>query len=299
MSNTINSTSPLVSVIVLAYNHENFIEIALRSVFAQTYRPIEVIVTDDGSKDRTRKILRELEDSFDFIFIENEKNIGITKSLNIALKHARGKYVSLLAGDDYWIADKTSIQIQFMEKYNDVAVCSGNVNNVDAQGHPLKAWIKQKASQISFPCFEDFILLKAHFPAVVIMARKEILLQVGGYDERFFMEDLPLWLKLSSQGFQLAVLPEVLGYYRIHTSNTHKNRGQMFENHLRLLNEYREHPLYRNAIRAVYSRQIIHGISLGWRSLAICIVRGFSPSTTYFGNLLRGIQSIIRYLGGK
>ena len=291
--------NPLVSVIVLTYNHEEYVEFALRSACTQAYRPVEVIVLDDGSTDRTREIVRGLKGSFDFAFIENEKNIGITKSLNVALKQAKGKYIALLAGDDCWAVDKTSTQVQFMEQNKDVAVCSGRIINIDDQGRSLKTRRKREIDQVSFLCFEDFILLNSPFPAVVVMLRRDVLMQVGGYDERFIMEDTPLWLKLSSLGWKLALLPDVLGYYRLHSENLHKKRGPMFESHMRLLKEYCGHALYRRAVRAAYSRQLRFGISIGWRNWLLSIVRGFSPSRSYLINFLVGIRLSARYIRSR
>lgn len=296
MSKEFTSTNPLVTVIVPVYNHEKYIEIALRSVFAQTYQPLEIIVIDDGSKDQTREVVRELKRGLNFQFIENEKNLGLTKSLNVALNHAKGKYIAILAGDDYWVADKSAKQVTFMEQNGDVAASSGRVINVDEQGQPLKAKQKLGSNQVGWRRFEDFLLLNSRFPAVVTLVRRDVLTQVGGYDERFFMEDLPLWLKLSSKGWKLAVLPDVLGYYRLHTNNSHKKRGPMFENHLRLLNEYRQHTLYLKAVRAAYSRQIRYGISIGWRNLVLSIIRGFALKQSYFKDLLMGFRFSFRYL---
>jgi alpha-1,3-rhamnosyltransferase len=298
MKNAEELTNPLVSVIIPAYNHEKYIAMAVQSACTQTYSPVEVIVIDDGSNDGTRSVVRSLQDKYEFHFIENEKNIGLTKSLNTALKSAQGKYVSLLAGDDYWALDKIATQVTFMEQHPDVAACTGKVITIDEEGKPRRTIFKMKAKTVIYYDFAAFFELECTFPASA-MVSKDMLTQIGGYDERFIMEDLPLWLKLSSTGWKLAVLPEVLGFYRVHGGNMHKNRGPMFENHLRLLEEYRDHPNYRRAVRAAYARQIKFGPSIGWNLLVICLVRGFSLRWSYARSLISGARSYVRSIGGE
>lgn len=299
MSNMKDCRNPLVSVIIPAYNHEAYISIAVETACKQTYSPIEVIVIDDGSTDGTRDVLRGLKEEYDFHYIENENNLGLTKSLNVALKHVQGKYFSILAGDDYWMLDKIATQVLFMEHNSDVAACSGKVSNVDGNGNLYNKKLNQISTETIYHSFTDFIEFDFVFPAMVVMVRKDLITQIGGYDERYIMEDLPLWLKLSSLGWKLAVLPNELGFYRLHGNNMHSNNGPMFENHLRLFGEYSHCPGYRKGIRALYARQIKFGPTLGWRFWVVCIIRGFAFKWSYFKNYGKLIQLKIRPILGK
>jgi alpha-1,3-rhamnosyltransferase len=287
---------PLVSVIIPAYNHEKYITKALESVFKQNYPQIEVIVIDDKSKDDTKLVLRDLLKKYNFKFIRNEKNMGLTKSLNIALVHTKGKYIAILAGDDYWMPDKTKIQVEFMEQNLNVAACSGNVTKVDGDGNPYKVHLDRKVDKISYRSFEDCIQLKARFPAIVVMIRRDTLMQVGGYDERFVMEDLPLWLKLTSRGYKLAVLPELFGAYRIHGSGLHNDHGKMYESYLRVFEVFKDHPSYDKGMRALYRRQVKFGPYQGWSFLFSSLVRGASFDKEYARNLLICVRSCFYFL---
>lgn len=296
--NQTTSSMPLVTVIVPAYNHEKYIETALRSVFAQTYHPFELIVIDDGSKDNTREVVRSLKRDFDFQFIENENNLGLTKSLNRALAFAKGKYISILAGDDCWLPEKTSIQVPFMEQNPDVAACSGNVKKIDKNGDPFNPHTDRKVSSISYRSFEDCMTLRVQFPAIVTLVRKDVLLQIGGYDENFVMEDIPLWLRLTSTGWKIAVLPELLGYYRIHGApvSLSNNYAKMYDSYMRLFELYRAHPQYKDALRALSSRQVKFGPYQGWKFLFSNIWRGFAFEWEYFRNLMICSRRCVRHI---
>src|ERR1043165_4994889 len=111
--------SPLVSVCMITYNHEAFIEKAITSVLDQkTNFPFEVIVCDDKSTDDTNRICETFSGRNNFRLISNQTNVGPWKNLEQAFKAARGKYIALLEGDDYWTyAGKLQYQFDFLEEY--------------------------------------------------------------------------------------------------------------------------------------------------------------------------------------
>src|SRR4051812_23360738 len=97
---------PLVTVILISYNHKNYLEQAIRSVKDQTYSNVELIAIDDCSTDGSGELIRELQDSYSFIFLQNEKNIGLNNTITKASKVATGEFISILAADDAIISDK-------------------------------------------------------------------------------------------------------------------------------------------------------------------------------------------------
>ena len=109
----------LVSVITPTYNSENYIRECLESVMRQSYELWEMIIVDDCSTDQTFEILKDYRSKDDRIKIYRlEKNKGSGPARNLALKKARGRYVAFLDSDDFWHAQKLSIQVQFMKKTN-------------------------------------------------------------------------------------------------------------------------------------------------------------------------------------
>ena len=104
----------IVSVIMPSYNHADYIEKAIRSVFEQTYTKIELIVIDDGSTDNSKEILKELAQRYEFKLIF-QQNSGVCKTLNRAIRDfATGDYIALLASDDHWHSRKIELQMELL-----------------------------------------------------------------------------------------------------------------------------------------------------------------------------------------
>jgi glycosyltransferase involved in cell wall biosynthesis len=116
----------MVSIIILSYNFENYIENTIISaLFQNTTFDYEIIVVDDDSTDRTYKILDKLSFlSKKIILSKNKKNLGVHENLKGAIKLCSGKYIAFLDGDDYWIdRDKLEKQVEFMENNQDYSMC--------------------------------------------------------------------------------------------------------------------------------------------------------------------------------
>ena len=98
---------PLVSVIIPVYNREKFLAEAIDSVLAQTYRPIEIIVIDDGSTDKSGEIARSYAET-KYIYQDNQ---GVSVARNIGVDAAQGEFLAFLDSDDMWLHNKLETQI--------------------------------------------------------------------------------------------------------------------------------------------------------------------------------------------
>ena len=124
------SSSP-VSILLVTYNHENYIQQALDSLFGQVIKgPIELVIADDASSDNTTEIIRGYEGRdgrFAFKYLDSSKNIGITKNYQRGFSSCSGKYVAILEGDDYWISPfKLQRQIDFLDTHWEIGLCAVN-----------------------------------------------------------------------------------------------------------------------------------------------------------------------------
>ena len=103
---------PLVSVIIPVYNGERYLEAALKSVIEQDYCPIEIIVVDDGSTDKSAEIAKYFKE-IQYIFQSN-KGPGPANARNTGIRAVKGEYIAFLDADDIWMPNKLSIQMNYL-----------------------------------------------------------------------------------------------------------------------------------------------------------------------------------------
>ena len=128
---------PLVSIITPTYNHENFISECLESVLAQSYANWEQIVIDDGSTDKTAKIVSKFKDDrIKYIRQDNKGILRLGESYNLALQISKGEYIAVLEGNDFWPSDKLEIQIDAMGG-SDAILSWGRAEVMDEKGNLL------------------------------------------------------------------------------------------------------------------------------------------------------------------
>jgi glycosyltransferase involved in cell wall biosynthesis len=231
----------LVSIIVVSYNSSPFIIETLNSISKQTWNELELIITDDFSKDNTVEICRNwLKDNLQRFasseIITSDKNTGVTKNANRGLFAAKGNWMKLLGADDtlkpdcieknmLWVTAHPEVKILFsrVEVYKDCFEPENLLKTIPdiplAQGSIL-ASVRSAESQYKMLLFCDRI----HFSPSVFMHR-ETLNSIGFLDERFKMlEDYPLWLNLTKSGYKLYFMDNVTVNYRRH-SNAINNTG--------------------------------------------------------------------------
>lgn len=122
MANFKSDDRPLVSVVIPAYNCERYIHRAIDSVLAQTYRPLECIVVDDGSTDGTSAIAQGFGDQ---VRLVRQSNGGASSARNAGIAAARGRYIAFLDSDDYWFDTKLDNQLAVFERHPEVVLVSG------------------------------------------------------------------------------------------------------------------------------------------------------------------------------
>ena len=190
----------VVSIIMATYNRAKQLNQTITNIFEQSYAEIELIVINDGSSDDTLATLHQLQTQFSFIIIDNSQNLGLQKSLNVGINHASGKYIARIDDHDKWIdADKLANQVSFLESHPNVGVV----------GTGYRIGQKSMINPIKDVEIRNHILMRSPFCHVSVLIVKEVLDQVGGYDETLsYSEDWDLWLKIGKHA-QLANLPDI------------------------------------------------------------------------------------------
>ena len=242
-------SNPLVSIIIPAYNAEKYIQRALESALAQTYKDIEIIVIDDGSTDKTAEIIKTYQDPrIIYIF---QKNQGQGPARNNGIKKSQGEYITFLDADDYYFPEKVEKQVRFLENHSEYQAVYCNALHFYS-AHPL-VFFKKKHNYHSGDIFKD-LLESSYINLNTIMVSRQILDKAGLFNEnRYCPEDWELWLKISRAGFQFGYLDEDLVKVEIRPdSNTtmaiqwilKNNALKMFENIFSSMN-HEEKVLYK------------------------------------------------------
>jgi glycosyltransferase involved in cell wall biosynthesis len=209
---------PLVSVVVPVYNGERFLAAALDSIFAQDYRPLEVIVVDDGSVDGTAEIAK----SYQEVRYIYQANQGHGKAKNAGLAAASGEFIAFLDADDLWAPHKLSAQIGYLLDHPDIPYVSAKMRNFIEPGtRPPKR--------------KDLLVTESATMIVgALTARKSAFKVVGDFDPSYRVANDTDWFFRAKQaGMPLTVLPEVLLYRRLHDSNQSYETGPMASEFLR------------------------------------------------------------------
>ena len=189
---------PLVSVVVPAYNHEDYIEQCIKSVWKQSYSNIELVVINDGSTDSTANIVNKLKDvsPIPFKFID-QSNAGLSASLNRGITSARGQFISILASDDFYSP-------QLIERYVSIATGEGQdclyfhcdafeVDDVGRVGDRISTIAKNNPARGN--CFFDILDGNARVVASTVMFRSDLVEKSGLFDEALVQEDFDFKLR--------------------------------------------------------------------------------------------------------
>jgi len=201
-------TSPLVSVIVPAYNVRRFIRRSLASLLAQTYPHLEVIVVDDGSTDGTADAVRELADPR--IVYVRQDNLGIGAARNSGIRASRGEYVTLLDADDVYLPEKVRKQVTFLEQHPEYAAVYCNAINYFSR-NPRRLY----RNRVPHPSGEIFreLLSSSFINPNTIMIRRSVLLAGFMFPEGGrgrYAEDYDLFLRMARAGHLFGYIDEDL-----------------------------------------------------------------------------------------
>jgi glycosyltransferase involved in cell wall biosynthesis len=207
-----------VSVVLVTYNHAPYIERAVASVLAQnTSRAFELIISEDASTDGTREIVEEIGTSDSRIrLLLSERNLRSNATISRGLKAARGRYVCLLDGDDYWTStDKLERQAELLDAHREISACFHNALVIRGSDQEPSAdrWTPAH-------CPERLTAQQLWegnpFATAAGMLRLHALREIGRwYDQCFPITDWPLYLLCAEAG-DLMFVDEPVAAYRVH-----------------------------------------------------------------------------------
>lgn len=198
--------NPLVTIICLCYNQEEYVLESLFSVVNQNYAAVELIIVDDCSSDNSKAVIENWLHDFPKIqFIANEVNLGSTKSFNKALKKANGEFIIDLAADDILVPNCVTSQINAFKNttYKNLAVVYGNAELISEKGifksyyFPVDHFKKVLKPRVTGDIYESVLSGGDCMCSVSSMVKKSAFDHLNGYDETLSYEDLDLWIRTS------------------------------------------------------------------------------------------------------
>lgn len=240
---------PLVSVVIPCYNHELFVQDAIQSVIDQSYDNIELIIIDDGSQDNSVLQIQEMigfcEKRFVRFEFRSRANIGLSATLNEALKWCEGKYFSTIASDDMMLPSKIKIQVKYLERNKDIIGVFGGVDLINDKNKLVKSFIPSNRS-ISF---KKLLLGNNTLLAPTQLLRTEYIKMIGTnpYPSEVILEDKYMWLKLSQIG-KLKNIQMKFAKYRVHENNTMSNIELIEENNKYIIRMFRDSNHFERAM---------------------------------------------------
>tara|TARA_S200000501_G_scaffold332546_1_gene335318 strand:- start:1002 stop:1682 length:681 start_codon:yes stop_codon:yes gene_type:complete len=217
-------SSQLVSVIMGVYNNEYTVKNAIESILNQSYKNIELIITDDNSSDNSKSIIKNYLNQKNIKLIENKENIGLTKSLNQMIEASNGKLIARQDADDISLEKRIEVQVGQINKLN-LDFVSSRAKNLQTN---------KNIPNISYNLPYKFLIkYKNPFIHGTLVIKKNVLLQLGNYDERFkYAQDYKLMIDAIDKNYKFKVLRKPL--YLLNTknniSNQYKDEQEFFAN---------------------------------------------------------------------
>lgn len=201
-----NVDKPLVSVIIPVYNCDRYLEQAIRSVLDQHYRPLELIVVDDGSEDHSADIAQ----SFKEVRYLHQPNQGVAAARNTGIAGAHGEFLAFLDADDLWPPNKLSAQVLYMLEHPQTGYTLTSLVNFLEPGTDWPSWAnndpRSEGQNAYSPC--------------TLLARKTVFDCIGNFDSRYKIgEDTEWFVRAKDAEIPFMILSDVVVQRRIHGAN--------------------------------------------------------------------------------
>lgn len=224
---------PLVSVIVVSYNHSKFIRENLDSIKSQTYPNIELIIADDASPDNSVEVFEAWLSENNYPAKKNfhKQNTGLATTLNECLEMVSGKYVKLIAADDYLHPESIEKCVKKLEELDEeYGMVFTDTYTIDNNSKIQKDFANfSEIGNVSPEQFSKDLISKGNrIAALTVLMKFEALKKTGKYDTKFIIEDYYRWLKINEL-YKIAYIDEKLTYYRLHDSNISKEKANRIE----------------------------------------------------------------------
>ena len=241
-------SKPLVSVIIPAYNAARTICTTINSVLNQTYKNLEVIVVDDGSRDRTAELVQEIVQQDERVVLIKQANAGVAKARNKGIEESQGEYVAPIDADDIWFPDKIELQVQCMlSSPASVGLVYTWSVCIDYQGKIFGKYLAdvyQKKHSLTGCILPALAYTNFLNNASLPLIRRSCFAKIGGYDPQLKQqqaqgcEDLDLYLRIAEY-YEFQVVPKFLMGYRQEINSMSRNCAAMAKSYSLVITKLR------------------------------------------------------------
>lgn len=213
----------MISVVMPAYNAEKFIALAIDSILNQTFKDFELIIIDDGSTDRTLEIIKSYLNRDSRIRLIQNNHGGVSRACNLGVQESKYPWIARMDADDIALPQRFEKQVEKVNSHPNIVALGSCVHHINSKGEILSINPLGPTTEEEFyNARQAGHAVHLHHPTVIL--RKEVVLEVGGYDPAFEgAEDLDLFDRMAKHGILIA-LPEPLLLYRIHSSSASMQR---------------------------------------------------------------------------
>jgi glycosyltransferase involved in cell wall biosynthesis/uncharacterized coiled-coil protein SlyX len=195
------TNNPLVSIIVRTKDRPKLLNNALSSIAAQTFRPIEVVLVNDGGCDLDVEEIKDILGDVSLNYIRLEKNTGRAHAGNVGIENAKGEYIGFLDDDDEFYSDHISILVSTLEKYGyKVAYSDAHIEHIDLDPERKQTEIKEKRIFSSRDFFYSELIVDNYIPLICLLISRDVFSYIQGFDESFdIYEDWDLLIRMAEK----------------------------------------------------------------------------------------------------
>ena len=211
--------SPLISVVIPVFNCEKYLGSAIESILAQNYHPLQIVVVDDGSSDRSAAVAQ----SFAGVEYHFQERAGVATALNRGISESKGEFIAFLDSDDLWMEGKLERQLTAFRNDPELGMVLGGVEQFRETG--------PDGATVSLGIFKGYL-------KITMLIRRSAFFQVGLFDPQWTTGDFIDWyIRATEIPVKSLMLPEVLARRRIHETNMGIRQREAQSDYARIMRE--------------------------------------------------------------
>lgn len=276
----------MVSVIIVVYNGEKYIDEAIQSVLNQTYKDIELIVADDGSTDGTKEVIKKYK-NVKYIYQENN---GEGSARNLGIENSKGEYLAFLDADDLYAIDKIEKQIKILKENDDIDIVYNDLKVVDEKLNYLNTLKSEGIYEKREDLLANIIYRQVIQGPICMMMRRKCIEGIKWSEKLIYTVDYEYVLKLAFK-YNFKYLEEPLYIYRRHGNNLSNKHNATVEEELQIIKD-----LGMNCINDVVNRSSLNNHDkMLLRGKIYIKIREYETAREIFGKIITEKEDNIIY----